>query len=58
MIQPPRQPRVQDRIDIPGAAKWHIAGEPILPEAAIAARFGDVRRLHDDVLQREKCIIT
>ena len=31
MIQPPQQPRVQDRIDIPGAAKWHIPGEPILP---------------------------
>ena len=23
MIQPPHQPRVQDRIDIPGAAKWN-----------------------------------
>ena len=23
MIQPPQQPRVQDHIDIPGAAKWH-----------------------------------
>ena len=50
MIQPPQQPRVQDRIDIPGAAKWHIAGEPIQPKAAIGARFGDVTRLHDDVL--------
>ena len=57
MIQPPQQPRVQDRIDIPGAAKWHIVGEPILPEAAIGARFGDVRRLHDDVLRREKGLI-
>ena len=24
MIQRPQQPRVQDRIDIPGADKWHI----------------------------------
>ena len=38
-------------------AKWHIAGEPILPKAAIAARFGDVRRLHDDVLRIEKGLI-
>ena len=26
MIQLPQQPRVQDHIDIPGAAKWHIPG--------------------------------
>ena len=57
MIQPPQQPRVQDRIDIPGAAKWHIPGQPILPKAAIGARFGDVRRLHDDVLRIEKGLI-
>lgn len=25
MIQPPQQPWVQDRIDIPGVGKWHIA---------------------------------
>ena len=24
MIQPPQQPRLQDRIDIPDADKWHI----------------------------------
>ena len=27
MIQPPQQPRVQDRIDIPSADKWHIPGQ-------------------------------
>ena len=57
MIQPPQQPRVQDRIDIPGAAKWHISGQPILPEAALGARFDDLRRLHDDVLRIEKGLI-
>jgi len=57
MIQPPQQPRVQDRIPIPGAAKWHIPGEPILPKAAVEAIYGDLRRLHDDVLRREKSLI-
>ena len=57
MIQPPQQPRVQDRIDIPGADKWHIPGQPILPAAALGARFGDLRRLHDDVLRIEKGLI-
>ena len=57
MIQSPQQPRVQDRIDIPGAAKWHIPGQPILPEAALGARFGDLRRLHEDVLRIEKGLI-
>ena len=54
MIQPPR---LQDRIDIPDADKWHIPGRPILPETALRARFGDPRRLHDDVLRVEKGII-
>ena len=57
MIQPPQQPRVQDRIDIPGTDKLHIPGQPILPAAALGARFGDLRRLHDDVLRIEKGII-
>ena len=53
MIQPPQQPRLQDRIDIPDADKWHIPGQPILPATALRARFGDLRRLHDDVLRVE-----
>ena len=57
MIQPPQQPRLQDRIDIPDADKWHIPGQPILPATALRARFGDLRRLHDDVLRREKSLI-
>ena len=57
MIQPPQQPRVQDCMDIPGAAKWHIPCQPILPKAALGARFGDLRRLHDDVLRIEKGLI-
>ena len=57
MIQPPQQPRVQDRIAILGAAKCHIPGHPILPKAAVEAIYGDLRRLHDDVLRREKSLI-
>ena len=47
MIQ---QPQVQDRIDIPSAAKWHIPDEPIVPKAVLGARFGNLRTLHGDVL--------
>ena len=57
MIQPPQQPRLQDRIDIPDADKWHIPGQPILPATALRARFGDLKRLHDDVLRVEKGLI-
>ena len=57
MIQPPQQPRLQDRVDIPDEDKWHIPGRPILPETALRARFGDLRRLHDDVLRVEKGLI-
>ena len=57
MIQPPQQPRLQDRIDIPDADKWHIPGQPILPATVLRARFGDLRRLHDDVLWIEKGLI-
>ena len=54
MSQPPPQPRVVDRIPIKGAVKYHIPGNPILPKAAVEAIDGDLRRLHDDVLRREK----
>src|SRR4051812_19148895 len=57
MIQPPQQPQLQDRIDIPDADKWHIPGQPILPATALRARFGDLKRLHDDVLRVEKDLI-
>lgn len=50
MIQPPTQPRVQDRILVMGAAKYHIPGEPILPKAPLEAIYSDLRRFHDDVL--------
>ena len=32
-------------------------GEPILPKAALGARSGNLRRLHDDVLRIEKGLI-
>ena len=57
IIQPPQEPRLQDRIDIPDADKWHIPGQPILHATALQARFGDLRRLHDDVLRVEKGLI-
>ena len=57
MIQPPQQPRLQDRIDIPDADKWHIPGQSILPTTVLRAKFGDLRRLHDDVLRIEKGLI-
>jgi hypothetical protein len=57
MSQPPPQPRVEDRIPIIGAAKYHIPGDPILPKAAVEAIYDDLRRLHDDVLRREKSLI-
>ena len=37
--------------------KWHIPGDLILPKAAVEAIYGDLRRLHDDVLRREKILI-
>ena len=58
MIQPPQQPRLQDCIDIPDADKWHIPGQPILPATALRARFGDLRRLHDDVLAIERRLLS
>ena len=57
MIQPPSQPRVQDHIHVCGAVKYHIVDEPILPKASVEAIHGDLRRLHDNVLRREKSLI-
>jgi hypothetical protein len=57
MSQPPPQPRVQDRIPIQGAHKYHIPGNPILSKEAVEAIDGDLRRLHDDVLRREQSLI-
>ena len=57
MIQPPLQPRVADHIPIKGAAKFHVPGDPILPKAALEGIDGDLRRLHDDVLSREKSLL-
>ena len=57
MIQLPLQPRVQDRIPVMGAAKYHIPSEPILTKGVVEAIYGDLRRLHDDVLRREKSLI-
>ena len=55
--QPPPQPRLADRIPIKGVAKFHVPGDPILPKAALEGIDGDLRRLHDDVLSREKSLL-
>ena len=57
MSQPPPQPHVEDRMPIKGAAKYHIVGDSILPKEALEAIDSDLRRLHDDVLLREKSLI-
>ena len=44
-------------MDIPGADKWHIPGQPIILAKALRVRFGDLRRFHDDVLRVEKGLI-
>ena len=57
IIQPPPQPRVQDRIPVMGAEKYHIPGDPVLPKAVVEAIYGGLRTLHDGVLRREKSLI-
>jgi hypothetical protein len=57
MSQPPPPPLFQDRIPVIGAAKYRIPGDPILPKAAVEAIYSDLRRLHDNVLRREKSLI-
>ena len=56
--QPPLKPREVDRIPIEGAEHFHVAGHPILPQKALEHILNnDLRRLHEDVLAREKSLL-
>jgi hypothetical protein len=56
--QPPLQPRKVDRIPVEGAEQFHVAGHPILPRKALEDILNnDLRRLHEDVLAREKSLL-
>ena len=56
--QPPLKPRVVDRIPVEGAKRFHVAGDPILPAKALEHILNnDLRRLHEDVLAREKSLL-
>lgn len=56
--QPLLKPRVVDRIPVEGVKRFHVAGEPILPAKALEhIQNNDLRRLHEDVLAREKSLL-
>mgnify|MGYP005831807093 CR=1 FL=1 len=56
--QPPLKPRVVDRVPVKGRKRFHVAGEPILPAKALEHILNnDLRRLHEDVLAREKSLL-
>ena len=56
--QPPLKPRVVDRIPVQGAKRFHVTGEPILPAKVLEHLVNnDLRRLHEDVLAREKSLL-
>ena len=56
--QPPLKPRVVDRIPVEGAKHFHVVGESILPAKALEHILNnDLRRLHEDVLAREKSLL-
>jgi hypothetical protein len=46
-----------DRVPVKGAAMYHVAGEPILPQKLLEGISGDLRRLHDHVLSTEKSLL-
>ena len=47
-----------DRIPVKGAQCFHVAGQPILPAKALEHIVNnDLRRLHEDVLAREKSLL-
>ena len=56
--QPPLKPRVIDRIPVEGAKRFHVTSKPILPTKALEHILNnDLRRLHADVLAREKSLL-
>ena len=56
--QPPLEPRVVDRIPVEGKKRFHVAGDPILPTKVLEHILNnDLRRLHEDVLARERSLL-
>ena len=56
--QPPLKPRVVDRTPVEGKKRFHVAGDPILYAKALEHILNnDLRRLHEDVLAREKSLL-
>ena len=56
--QLPLEPRVVDRIPVEGAQHFHVAGQAILPAKELEHILNnDLRRLHEDVLAREKSLL-
>ena len=57
--QPPLKPWVVDRIPVQGPKRFHVASEPIIPAEVLEHLVNhDLRRLHEDVLAREKSLLT
>ena len=56
--QPPLKPQVVDKIPVKGKKRFHVAGDLILPAKALEHILNnDLRRLHEDVLAREKSLL-
>jgi hypothetical protein len=56
--QPPLKPREVDRIPVEGAKRFHVASHLILPPKVLEHILNnDLRRLHEDVLAREKSLL-
>ena len=56
--QPPLKPRVVDRIPVEGKSRFHVVDNPILPAKALDHILNnDLRRLHEEVLAREKSLL-
>ena len=56
--EPPLKPRVVDRIPVEGAQRFHVTGDLILPLKVLEHILdNDLRRLHEDVLAREKSLL-
>jgi hypothetical protein len=55
--QPPPVTRVADTVSIRDAPLIHVAGKSMLPPDGLMAIHGDLRRLHDHVLETENSLL-
>jgi hypothetical protein len=55
--QPPPVNRVADTVSIRDSPLIHVAGKPMLPPDGLMAIHGDLRRLHDHVLETENSLL-